>query len=179
MAAIEIRPANSSDVNRIMKFEHASDTTHVWQMDTSLDQGQIEVRFREIRLPRSLRLDYPKNPERMADSWTQHDLFLVARMNEQLVGYLILDLTHDQHNGRVSDLVVDEAFRRQGIATALLISTQDWLRSRGIYRIGLEMQAKNHSAIALARKMRYDFNGFADCYFANQDMAVFFNANLK
>ncbi|MBA4375339.1 MAG: hypothetical protein C0401_04090 [Anaerolinea sp.] len=179
MPSVEVRPANSSDLSTLIRFVHGCDTTHVWQMDSSADHGQIEVRFREIRLPRSLRLEYPRNPETMADTWTKHNLFLVARVQGQLVGYLSLDILSENNLGRVIDLVVDERSRRQSIATTLLVSAQDWLRSKGIYRIMLEMQSKNHSSISLARKLRYEFSGFADCYFANRDIAVFFTANLK
>jgi len=43
----------------------------------------------------------------------------------------------------------------------------------------LEMQAKNHAGISLARKLGYDFCGFNDHYFANHDIAVFFTYILK
>lgn len=179
MPAIDIRPANSGDLSTLIQFVHTCDTTHVWQMDSSADHGQIEVRFREIRLPRSLRLEYPRKPEDLADNWTKHQLLLVARLQSQLVGYLTLNIVNENNLGRVIDLVVDEGFRRQGIATALLVSTQDWLRSKGLSKIMLEMQSKNHSAISLARKLRYEFSGYADGYFANRDLAVFFTTNLK
>jgi GNAT superfamily N-acetyltransferase len=179
MPEIEIRPAISSDLASLIHFDHSCETTHVWQMERSAEQGQIEVRFRETRLPRSVQLEYPRLPVSMADNWTKHGLFLVARLNEALVGYLILDICNENKSARVVDLVVNLNHRRQGIATALLISAQNWLRMNGVTRITLEMQAKNHIATLLARKLRYDFSGFADSYYANRDMALFFTAVLR
>jgi ribosomal protein S18 acetylase RimI-like enzyme len=95
------------------------------------------------------------------------------------VGYLTLDLTNNNLSARVADLVVDEKVRRQGIASALLVSAQDWLKGKNIRLITIEMQAKNHSAISLCKKLRYEFSGYADNYYANRDIAVFFTLALK
>jgi ribosomal protein S18 acetylase RimI-like enzyme len=179
MAEIEIRPAVSSDISILTHLNHSCETTHVWQMDNSNDLGQIEIRFKEMRLPRSLQLEYPKKLDTMADTWTQHSLFLVARLQDKLVGYLILDISIETNVGRITDLVVDASARRQKIATGLLVSARDWLKSRGIRRVIIEMQAKNHPAIAMARKMKMDFCGFIDSYYANRDIAVFYTSVIK
>ena len=177
MPSIEIRPAISGDINTLIQFNHTSETTHIWQMEGLSDEGLKEVRFRVTKLPRPMRLEYPRNPAILADQWTRFDLFLVARIGSQLHGYLNLKLENGV--GRVIDLVVNEPSRRQGIASALLISTQDWLRSHGFYQIRLETQIKNHAAIKLAEKMDYVFCGFIDRYFPNQDIAAFFSENLR
>jgi hypothetical protein len=51
----------------------------------------MEIQLREIKLPRSLRLAYPRHPENLKDTWTKHTLFLVAAVEGKLAGYLILD----------------------------------------------------------------------------------------
>jgi len=53
------------------------------------------------------------------------------------------------------------------------------VKQRKLKRILLEMQAKNHAAIQLARKLGYEFCGYCDDYFTNHDIAVFFMQNLK
>ena len=118
MPEIEIRPAISSDLPVLFKLEHSVETTHVWQMDTNSDQAEITTRFRDIRLPRSVRLEYPRNVVELADTWTRKNLFLVASLPGQPIAYLTLEI--DQAKvARVTDLVVDEKNRKQGIATAL------------------------------------------------------------
>ncbi len=177
MPSIEIRPAISGDINTLIQFNHTCETTHIWQMEGNSDGDIKEVHFREAKLPRPMRLEYPRNPVALAEKWTHFDLFLVARIGSQLHGYLNLKLENGA--GRVIDLVVNEPSRRQGIASALLISTQDWLRSHGFNQIRLETQIKNHAAIKLAEKMDYIFCGFIDRYFSNQDIASFFSKNLR
>lgn len=178
MPEIEIRPAISSDLTALIKLEHFVETTHVWQMDVNSDHDQIEVRFREIRLPRGATLEYPRRAEDMADTWTRKHLFLSAIHQGQPIAYLALEIEQTL-TARITDLVVSDKFRRQGVASALLLSAKDWAKQRGLKRIVLEMQAKNHAAIQLARKMGYEFCGFCDDYFANHDIGVFFIALTK
>ena len=178
MPEIEIRPAISSDLPVLFKMVHSVETTHVWQMDTNSDQAEIETRFRDIRLPRAIRLDYPKNIMELADTWTRKSLFLVAAEQSQPIAYLTIEIQQSKV-ARVTDLVVDEKKRQQGIATALLLAATEWIAQRKVKRVLLEMQAKNHAAIQLARKLGYEYCGYCDNYFANHDIAVFFMAVLK
>jgi ribosomal-protein-alanine N-acetyltransferase len=112
------------------------------------------------------------------DSWTKKDLFLVARIETQRCGYLTLEIIERQ-SARVIDLVVDEAFRRQGIATALLLAAQDWLRLNGVYRMLLELQIKNENAIAMAEKLGFVYSGFMDGFFGNREIAFFYSYTFR
>lgn len=178
MPAIEVRPVMSNDLSDLMKFAHGIETTHTWQMDHTIDHGQIQVNFRRIRLPRDCMLDYPQSITNMGDTWKKKDLFLVARINSIRCGYLTLNLV-EKKTGRVIDLVVDESFRRQGVASALLIAAQDWLKSNGIYRITLEMQTKNQAAISLAERAGFVFSGYMDGYFGNREIAFFYSRTFR
>lgn len=178
MAAIDIRPALANDIPALIEFSHSCETTHTWQMDSNLELGQIDVNFRRIRLPRSVKLDYQRNPAALAESWKKRDLLLVARIETQRCGYLSLRID-EKKVGRVIDLAVDESFRRQGVASSLLVAAQDWLCSNGIFQVILEMQIKNEAAIALAEKMGYVFCGYMDRYFGNREIAVFYSRFLR
>lgn len=179
MAEIEIRPAISNDIAVLESFDHTCDTTHVWQLNNNISKDHINVDLKEVRLPRVLHLAYPRRAESIKDTWTQHTLFLVARCEENLVGYLILDENVDQESAVIRDVVVTPHMRRQGIATTLIFAAQDWLKKRGITRLIMEIPAKNHPTIELVRKLRFEFSGLADRYYANHDMAFFFVNLLK
>lgn len=179
MPAIDIRSAISSDIPHLVRFDHSVETTYVLQMESVVTNGNIDISFKETRLPRSLVLQYPKPLDAMADSWTQHGLFLVARMDVKLVGYLILEISDDIKSGLVTDLVVDSSSRRLGIASGLLISTRNWLKNKGIRREILVVQAKNHAGISLAKKLKMDYCGYLDHYYINRDTAIFFTATLR
>jgi GNAT superfamily N-acetyltransferase len=178
MPSIDIRPAISSDIPHLIQFDHTVETTHVLQMESTAANGNMDIVFKETRLPRSLVLPYPKPFEFMIDSWTRHGLFLVARLDGKLVGYLILEIFADTKTGLVTDLVVDAASRRLGIASGLIISTRNWLKKKGMQRENLVAQAKNHAGITLARKLKMDYCGYQDHYYLNQDTALFFTSVL-
>jgi RimJ/RimL family protein N-acetyltransferase len=43
----------------------------------------------------------------------------------------------------------------------------------------MEMHSKNMAAVRLAMKMGFEFCGYNDQYYANQDIALFFSALLR
>jgi len=178
MPSIDIRPAVSNDLPALMALNHSCETAHTWQMDNSFDLGQIQANFRRIKLPRPFNLEYPRMPAALADSWSKKDLFLVARIESERCGYLTLEIT-ERHSARITDLVVEERFRRQGVATALLLAAQDWLRSIGINKMLLELQIKNEAAIALADKLGYVYCGFMDGFFGNREIAFFYSYTFR
>ena len=60
MAEIEIRPAISTDIPELMRFDHSIGTTHIWQIESMKDDKEMNIHFLETRLPRPLTLSYPK-----------------------------------------------------------------------------------------------------------------------
>jgi len=178
MTAIDIRPVVSNDFSALSKIAMIIETSHTWQMDTQLEEGQIQANFRRIRLPRSINLEYPRSITAINDSWKKRDLFLAARIDSQLCAFLSLDLEESQ-SGHVWDLVVDEPYRRQGVASSLLVAAQDWLKENGIYRMTVDISLKNEAAIALAEKLGFVFTGFMDGYFKNREIVLFFAVTFR
>ena len=60
MPAIEIRPAVVNDLPFLSAIEHSFETLYTWQMDRNIDEAQVMINFREIRLPRPVRVEYPR-----------------------------------------------------------------------------------------------------------------------
>jgi ribosomal protein S18 acetylase RimI-like enzyme len=69
--------------------------------------------------------------------------------------------------------------RRKGIGSRLVLAAQAWARQHGHDRLVLEMQSKNQPAIKLAHKLAFDFAGYNDRYYENQDIALFFAKRLS
>jgi ribosomal protein S18 acetylase RimI-like enzyme len=178
MPAIEIRPVSANDLTALAHLTHEVETRHTWQLITELDEGQMQVEFNRIRLPRPFNLEYPRNPEALVERWKKRDLFLVARIGKNICGYLCLDKTENQY-GRVVDLVIGESFRRQGVATALLVAAQDWMRVNGIFRMILEIPVKNEATLALAEKLGFVLCGFMDGFFESREIAFFYSMTLR
>ena len=179
MPAIEIRPAIDDDIPTITQFDHNYSTDHVWQMDRPMDvdtdESQFGAYFRKVRLPRMVRVDYPRNPILLSEDWSIRSALLVAVLNGEVVGYTSLTQNTALSTIGMTDLVITPPVRRHGIGSALVLAALEW---SGTYphsrRLVLEMQPKNNPAIRLAQKMRFDFCGYHDHYYSNNDISLFF-----
>ena len=179
MTSFEIRPVNANDIPHLMALDHSCLSDYVWQLELRRESGQVSAIFREVRLPRSVEVKYPRNPFTLADQWMHRDVTLAAIHGGTPVGYLCAVLESRSTLASVTDLVVASEQRRKGAASALLTAVQTWAAERGVRRLILEMQSKNQAYIRLAQKFGYDFCGYNDQYYSTQDIALFFGRTVK
>lgn len=175
MPEIEIRPAIETDIQVLMQIDHSYTSDHVWQMEYRLEADQVGAIFREVRLPRPIRIDYPRSPSTLLNDLQKRSGLLVAVLNDHPVGYASLSQGSIPFTSWMTDLVVEHRHRRQGIGSALTLAAQEWVMAQpGNQRIILEMQTKNRSAIYFAQKLGFDFCGFIDHFYPNQDAVLIF-----
>lgn len=179
MPEIQLRPTVATDLSRLMSFDHSITSESVWQLELRRDVGQVAATFREVRLPRSVSIMYPHNPFALADDWVRRSMMYTAYIGQDPAGYISLLERGTDSVVWVTDLVVNLANRRQGVASALLVAAQDWASGRSHRRLILEMQSKNLPGIRLAQKFGYEFCGYNDHYYLNQDVALFFAKAIK
>lgn len=168
-----------TDIAALVALDHSYHTESVWQMDLQVDDHETTTRFRELRLPRSMRVEYPRPFESLADDWRTRPAMLVAERGTEILGYI--NLTRDAIPGNVlaTDLVVGRRYRRQGAGSALVRAAQTWASEQGLTQLMLEMQSKNHPAICLAGKLGFEYCGYNDRYYPNRDIALFFARSVN
>jgi len=176
---MEIRHAVSTDIAALMAMDHSYQTDHVWQMALSPSPTETTIAFREVRLPRLMRVDYPRDPGRLADEWTNSSEILIATSEQTALGYLIIESGTAPETGWVTDLVTDAPHRREGVASRLVASARQWCRVQGLSRLTLEMQSKNYPSLRLARKLGFLLSGYHDRYYPDEEIALFFTLNLR
>lgn len=177
MPEVEIRPAVISDLPLLSNLEHHYQTNRVWQMERSIADGQVRIQFREISLPRSIRVEYPHQPNLVNNN--DYAVVLEAVLNNTPVGYITIWEQLASNAAWIRDLVVRERNRRQGIGSALILAGQEWAGRKRMKRMIIEMQSKNYPAIQMVRKLGFEFCGYNDNYFENQDIAILFSRPVK
>ena len=179
MPEIEIRPAEEADIPALIALDHNYSSDYVWQMELQQEEeGHVAVSFRQTRLPRAVRVEYPRPARRLAVDWGQRHGLLVACLKSEPIGYASVMLNIAPRTAWVTDLVVHRRLRRQGIATALLLAAAEWGAHHKTDHLVMEMQPRNYPAISLARKLGFEFAGYNDRYYANQDIGLFFAKTL-
>ena len=179
MASFDVRPTVATDIPRLMALDHSSVSDYVWQLELRRETAQVTAAFREVRLPRTVNVKYPRDPFALGDEWMRRDAVLVAIQDDAPIGYVCAVDEHASAVAWVTDLVVMPEFRRKGAASALLTAVQAWALERGVRRLILEMMSKNQGCIRLAQKFGYEFCGYNDQYYPTQDVALFFGRALK
>jgi len=175
MMNLKIRPAVSPDIERLTKLNHRTLTSRVWQMSQSMDANGIHTSFIEVNLPREMKLAYTRSPDLLEAIWKNFSVILVGCVDEAPVGYITLNASFSPEIIWIKDLVVDDLWRRKGVATSLYLSACEWGTKRNYLRINLEMSSKNYPGIKLAGKLGFEYCGFNDSYFKNNDIAIFFS----
>lgn len=67
MIQFEIRPAVATDIPRLIALDHSSASDYVWQLELRREQAQVAANFREVRLPRTVDVMYPRDPSALGN----------------------------------------------------------------------------------------------------------------
>lgn len=174
-----VRPATLADMNTCLTLDHSCITDHVWQMKLQETDMRVEATFDTVRLPRRMRTAYPRDLEELVEHWQRGEAFLVAEVDGEIRGYVDLILNTWQHTGQVFNLVVHREFRKRGIGSSLMRHASQWARKQGALTVLAEATTKNYPALCFYQKLGFQFCGFNDHYYANQDIALFFVLGLR
>jgi GNAT superfamily N-acetyltransferase len=177
--AVSVRPATPADYETCVALDHSCSTDYVWQMKLDPQGEALAVTFCPARLPRSMKVLYPRRDEALIQSWHLHACFLVAEWDGLVVGYTNVREEPAQETAWIADLVVDQSHRMRGVGTMLLRAARQWAVGHKLRRLIVETQTKNYPAIQFLQKRGFVFCGYNDLYYPNQDIAIFFGQTLR
>jgi ribosomal protein S18 acetylase RimI-like enzyme len=177
MADFEIRTTVSTDLARLTALDHRIDTDYVWQLDLHREIGQVAIVLREVRLPRSVRLEHPRPAKDLPDTWHVRPM-LSAMLGLEAVAYIRFSDIMVPHAVWITDVVVGRPLRRQGLARKLISTAETWGLQRGLRKAIIEVQSKNVPGIHMVQKLGFEFCGYNDQYYASRDVALFFSRSI-
>lgn len=175
MPEIEVRTGTVDDFESLSAIEHGYNSEHVWQVNLNATSESAGAVFQRIRLPRRIFVPYPRQRKTIFSKIGQEEDFLIAVLADQSVGYIKTSKEENAEVARVLDLVVSTPFRRQGIASGLVLAMMEYIRHQNCHTMVLQMQSKNDPAISMAFKLGFYFCGFMDHFFPNNDLSLFFS----
>jgi ribosomal protein S18 acetylase RimI-like enzyme len=177
MSDFQIRNTISTDVARLGAIDHTIQAEYVWQLDLRREPGQVDAIFREVRLPRPVRVEHPRPAAELADIWHLSPMFSAMHDNEA-IGYIRFTDQVVPHAVWITDVVVAREMRMNGIARKLIAAVQTWGAQKGLRRAIIESQSKNYPAIRMFHKLGFEFCGYNDIYYATRDVALFFTRTI-
>jgi GNAT superfamily N-acetyltransferase len=176
---MRVYPAELVDLNSCFELNTGYSTDYVWQLQTRQSERRTDVRFDTVRLPRSMQVEYPRSPDELVDHWKQDTCFLVAHNgDDEIMGFVDAQPQLEQGLLWIFNLVVDKAYRQQGVGTLLLKAARQWAVQHQLRKIMIELQTKNHPGISFALKHGFLFCGFNERYYPNGDIALFFYQSM-
>lgn len=176
---MHIRKARPADLEACLNLDHSVLTEHAWRMEEQEHEGAITVTFQPVRLPRQVRIPYPRQAEQLVAGWEGCDLFLVAGDGTRVHAYVAARALSGHGLAWVQDLVVDPAWRRKGIGTQMLREVVAWGSSRGLQHLVMEVQTRNHPGVCFCRASGLSFCGYHDRHWRNRDIALLFGMGLR
>ena len=69
MPEIEVRPAAEHDIAQLVGLDHTYTSDHMWQMELQQEGRALGALFREERLPRAMKVDYPRPVQALSQDW--------------------------------------------------------------------------------------------------------------
>jgi len=65
-----------------------TETDYVWQMEERSVGGELQIAFRQARLPRAMRVPYPRRLDLLEEDWERDECFLVATEGVEVLGFI-------------------------------------------------------------------------------------------
>jgi ribosomal protein S18 acetylase RimI-like enzyme len=176
--SINIRDATENDLAACTQLDLSYETEYVWQMDVRDEEGAIVVGFRTVRLPRVMRVVYPREADSLALAWQRRNCFLVGETSGVVRAYLQMRFDSGPGNAWVTDIAVGRLWRQKGLGSALLAEAYRRARAQDMQWLTVETQTKNYPGICFCQKQALTFCGFNDRYYPNRDIALFFGQRV-
>ena len=102
----------------------------------------------------------------LRDTWNQKQAqILGAWLDGQMAGYVIVYFAADE--SEIARIAVDEKFRRQGVAGALLDEMERVLAGKGIARLMLDVRKSNAAALRFYLSRGFKEDGVRKNFYTN------------
>src|SRR2546428_480377 len=130
--SVSIRPATEADVPAITRLDLTYPTDRYLALERSGDAPEHTFSFpwRNPLPKKALAIYAHYAVDGLREALTSTDLFLVAQIESEIVGLLMIIVPSWTDAAEITDLAVDIASRRLGAGRALVAAAAAWARER-------------------------------------------------
>ncbi len=169
---MHIRRPTLHDLNECARLDPAYTTQRVWQMNLSVEGANIQVGFQLAPLPRPITLPGVPISDDLLQCWQRGDCMYTARQDTAITGFIHLASNPATRMGRIEHHLVRRDLRRQGIGAALLETALQWSRDHQLRSLSVEVNTKNHPAVAFYTQHGFSFSGFYERFYSDQEIIL-------
>lgn len=172
---MEIRAATIADIDNLMEIDGTIESTHYLHVEQSGEGLALSWKLEE-RASRSPNVvSNPIDDDnrfflRQMLSGADEGVALTIVYEEMAVAMLLARPLHERRTLRVVDLRVDSDYRRQGLATALLLMLIGTARDQKLRAVDLETRADNAPLYRLLPKCGFELGGLDTRRHSNHDL---------
>ena len=165
-----IRPATEADFPALTRLDLTYPTDRYLSLERTGDTPEhtFTLRWRS-RVPAPMAVYDTLSIERLCGALEKTDLFLIAEVEGEVLGYLMIVVPSWTDAAEITDFAVDIAERRTGIGSALVGDAATWARGRRYRSLWVEPRADNHAAISFYVSRGFRVAGFNDRMYSNAD----------
>jgi ribosomal protein S18 acetylase RimI-like enzyme len=178
-ADVVIRPLVSADIPRLAEIDAEFESDRF--LDIEKTANGLEVVWRLVERPldppfrsRDYGLSRQQREEVGARLREGDGLYLVAqdRHTSKLVALLDVEREHWRDTATIWNILVDRAYRCQGLGRELMSRAIAWACERGLRAIMLETQTNNLAACRFYQAIGFKLCGLDDHFYSNDDIGV-------
>ncbi|MDJ0663954.1 MAG: GNAT family N-acetyltransferase [Acidimicrobiia bacterium] len=167
--AVTVRPANQTDLPALTAIDLSYTIHRLLSLERSGQAPELTFQFRwDATEPREGLYD-ELDVDGLRVALDRTDLFLVASVESECAGYLMLVLPDYTDAGEITDLAVHRPLRDRGVGRALVEAAVTWAQERGLRALWVEPGAEMARAIEFYLSMGFRISGFNDRMYSNQD----------
>jgi len=178
MAKLRITKGREDLWPALLSIDPGSRSDYSYKMEITRQPAAYGFTLTRFKLPRTLPLIYPRSKQGLKAQLDKAEIVLVGNIQNEVIAFACLEGQTYPNTAQITDLVVIEEARQQGIGTVMMLAAEKWAAERKLSRIFIAIPVRNDPMVSLAKKLGYSFCGFMQSHFLSGDDALFYEKRL-